>query len=544
MIPDETNAAPALAPGDHEATAEAVRKMLRAKGFTLYRVTTLVRARYPRQPAFHIRRNFYFQLRSGLSPKFQQVLALSQLTGSPLWDWLVVFGFSLADIPHMQAVLTRPRTLLIEKDLVDPQSLIPFLRYRWAGAALPAAGPLSQLLEPSGSYPAVSFLARARDDFVYAKIGTEDALAFPELRSGSIVRADPRLVGASLLETPGQRSHHLYLVQHGHGLNCGRLHVSGPNRVAFVTSNRSLAGVEFRLGTEARILGVVDLELRFRPASAKRGTTNATSRTTSDIAESWKPGPIEIRASQRPGALLESARTRAGLSFRSASNLSRTIANTLGDHRYFASSGTLSDYEAGDNLPRHIHKLFTLAIVYSLPLRDLLRSFGIALDDFGKAGLTHKARVSRTRIRRTKNEERGGFFENAQNQFGHVPLFLASALPALSGLTHTSLRDIFWLGGERNPLHPSLRGALFVLVNRRSKTPRIVSRMPLWEQPLYLLEERGGSYLAASCALENGRLVMYVYPKDFTEAQAVRRHIDADVVGQIVGITRSLLSPP
>ena len=98
MIPDETNAASALAPGGHEATAEAVRKILRAKGFTLYRVTTLVRARYPRQPAFHIRHNFYFQLRSGLSPKFQQVLALSQLTGSPLWNWLVVFGFSLADI--------------------------------------------------------------------------------------------------------------------------------------------------------------------------------------------------------------------------------------------------------------------------------------------------------------------------------------------------------------------------------------------------------------------------------------------------------------
>src|ERR1700736_3327175 len=130
MIPDETNAASALAPGDHEATADAVRKMLRAKGFTLYRVTTLVRARYPRQPAFHIRHNFYFQLRSGLSPKFQQVLALSQLTGSPLWDWLVVFGFSLADIPHMQAVFTRPRTLLIENDLVAPQTLIPFLRYR------------------------------------------------------------------------------------------------------------------------------------------------------------------------------------------------------------------------------------------------------------------------------------------------------------------------------------------------------------------------------------------------------------------------------
>ncbi len=165
MTPDETNAAPPLAPGNHKATAKAVREMLRARGFTLYRVATLVRARYPRQAAFHIRRNFYFQLRSGLSPTFQQVLALSELTGSPLRDWLAVFGFSLGDIPHMQAVLTRPRTLLIENALVDPQTLIPFLRYRWPGTAFPATAPLSQLLERSGSYPAVFFLARARERF-------------------------------------------------------------------------------------------------------------------------------------------------------------------------------------------------------------------------------------------------------------------------------------------------------------------------------------------------------------------------------------------
>jgi hypothetical protein len=175
--------------------------MLRGKGFTLYRVAALARARYPRQTPFHIRRNFYFKLRSGLSPTFQQVLALSELTGFWLWDWLAVFGFSPGDIPRIQAVLPRPRTGLIDIDLVDPRGLLPFLRYRRPGATLPSAAPLSQLLERSGSYRAVSLVAPARGDFVYAKIGTEDALAFPELVPGSIVRANPRLVGSSLLDS-------------------------------------------------------------------------------------------------------------------------------------------------------------------------------------------------------------------------------------------------------------------------------------------------------------------------------------------------------
>jgi hypothetical protein len=543
MIPDPTNGAPFAVPADRGVTAEAVREMLRVKGFTLYRLAALTRTKYPQQSAFHIRRNFYFQLRSGLSPTFQQVLALSRLTGSRLWDWLRIFGFSLADIPRLQALLARPRTGLIDKDLVDPQGLFPLLRYRHPERALPAVAPLSQLLEQSGSCAATLLIAPEGRDFVYAKIGTEDALACPELLPGSIVRADPRLVRSFL--SPGKRSRNFFLVEHGRGLNCGQLRVLASNRMAFVTSNPSLANVEFRLGAEARILGVVDLELRFRPASdQRRDTVDATARISSHHTEPWNPTRIETRTSQRPGALLETARLHAGLSFRSASKLSRIVAKILGDRRYFASSGTLSDYEAGDRLPRHIHKLFTLSIIYSVVFRALLQSFGIALDDFGNPAATQETKVSHARMRRTKNERRDGVFENIRKQFGHLPLFLWGALPALSGLTQISMRDVFWLGGERNPLHPSLRGALFVLVNRRSKRPRMFSRIPPWTQPLYLLQERNGSYLPASCAIENGRLVMYAYSRGFSEEQPTRHHIDAEVVGQIVGVARSLLSPP
>jgi len=543
MILDGTKAA--LDPRDGQATAQAVRELLRLKEFTLYRAAALTRSRYRQQPAYHIRRNFYFQLRSGLSPTFQQVMALAELTGSPLWDCLRIFGFSLGDIPRLQAVLPGPRTTLIDKDLVDPQVLLPFLRYRHPGVALPATAPLSQWLEQSGSCTALSLIAPARSDFVYAKIGIYDTLALPELLPGSIVRADPQLVASSLPETPGQRARRLFLVEHDRGLNCGRLRLQGPNRFAFVTSDPSLADVEFRLGAEARILGVVDLELRFRPASGTgHGTANAATRISSGLAAPWSSPGIATRTRQRPGAWLETARRRAGVSFRSASKLSRVIAKTLGDDRYFASSGTLSDYEASDKLPRHIHKLFTLAILYSVSFRALLQAFGIAFNDFAETTSTPESKAFRRRMRPAKQELHESFFENLRNQFGHLPLFLGSALPTLSGLAQFSLRDVFWLGIEAKPLHPALRGALFALVNRRSKRPRRLSQISVWAQPLYLLQQRDGSYLAVSCAVENGRLVMYVYPQGFTEAQPVRRPIDADVVGQIVGIARSLPWPP
>jgi transcriptional regulator with XRE-family HTH domain len=554
MNPDQRNAAPYPfhASRAREATAEAVRNILRAKGFTLYRIAALARARYPHRAAYHIRRNFYSQLRSGLSPTFQQLLALSELTGYRLWDWLALFGFSPGDIPRLQAVLPRPRTGLIDKDLVDPQGLLPLLRYRRPGAALPAVAPLSQVLEGSGAQPAESFIERTRRDFLYAKIGAEDAIAFPEVISGSIVRADPRLVSALLPRAPGEISRHLFLIEHGGGLNCARLRVVGSNRIGLVAFDAQPASLEFELGTEARILGVVDLELRFRLATGQRAAPVAADiNLAPSLREPRKPTGIEVPTGrERPRALLKKARLRAGLSFRSASMVSREIAKSLGDDRYFASSGTLSDYEASDKLPRHIHKLFTLSIVYSVAFRALLRSFGIALDDGGKiaivspAGVSPEHRATGWRVRRRNQQQPDDFFESMQKQFGDLPLFLASALPSLSGLLHISLRDVFWVGGDANLFDPALRGAVFVLVNRRSKKPRIFSRMPHWSQPLYLLQERAGSYLSASCAIEDRRLVVYTYSGDFTRRQPVRRYIDAEVVGQIVGVARSLLSPP
>ena len=80
------------------AAADRVRSVLLTRNFTLADVSRATQAQFPNDSRYHVPHNFYFQLRSGLSPKFQQVLALSQLTGSPLWNWLVVFGFSLADI--------------------------------------------------------------------------------------------------------------------------------------------------------------------------------------------------------------------------------------------------------------------------------------------------------------------------------------------------------------------------------------------------------------------------------------------------------------
>src|SRR5262249_1338170 len=162
----------------------------------------------------------------------------------------------------------------------------------------------------------------------------------------------------------------------------------------------------------------------------------------------------------------------------------------------------------------------------------ILRSFRIAADEASKIAMPKANAVllpSENNHALPNKQKRGSFFLETQEKFGELPLFLAGALPQLSALKHLSLRAIFSVRGHPNPF-PSLRGALYVLVNRRSKKPQSSSRTPVWKQPLYLLQNRDGSYLCSRCAIEGGRLTVYAYPGGFTRPQPVRRHPDAEIV--------------
>jgi hypothetical protein len=141
----------------------------------------------------------------------------------------------------------------------------------------------------------------------------------------------------------------------------------------------------------------------------------------------------------------------------------------------------------------------------------------------------------------TANTSGKRFLEHLAERFEDIPFFLRSAFPAVSGLARISLHDAFWTGGQSQPLHPSLRGALFLIVNRLRQTPIAFRRKSLWDQPLYLLRKRDGSYLSTSSSVEEGRIVVHPYAETFTRPERFRMGVDAEVVGQIVAVIRSLV---
>jgi hypothetical protein len=536
------------------ALTDRIRGILRTKDLTLYKVSGLTQANYPHEPAYHIPRNFYFQLRSAaLSPTLYQLIALSRVSGYSLVEWLAVFGFRLDAITCLQTALHHPRTTLLDSSIYDVRAPMPWFQDRSTQSRPPVVAPLSQLLVSLGERRLESLVSAEPGRYLYAMIGRQDAFAFPDLIPGSIVRANPRLVDGLSPSSGGKISKHIFLVEHSRGVCCCRLYFGTKNRVTLTATQLPFANVELQVGSEVRILGVLDMELR--PLATHRRMVHSPCsplEVAPDLATLWTPGPLK----QGPGAgppslLVRRARERAGLSLRRASEMSRTIATALRDDRYFASPGWLSDFEARGIPPRYIHKLFTICILYSIRFALLLDSFGLdtrgtitaAIPDDWMAGGDLQVRASqKTTVRQPTSAN--GFLTTILRRFDDVPFFLRPSLASLCGLSEITLRDVFWVGEQHKALHPSLAGALFIIVNRQKRKPRIFRRKSPGEQPAYLLMRRDGTYVLASCSLENGVIIVHPSAEGFVRPERLRDGVDAHVVGQIVAVIRSLPSPP
>jgi hypothetical protein len=523
------------------AVAARIQRTLADRGLTLLDISRESRRRYPESAAYWIPHHFYADLaRTGFSPKVEQVFAFSAISGYRLVDWLGVFGLLLDNAPPLAASLPTERTILLDATIYDPEASVEWFRSKPFDGPLPAIAPLGQLLESGSRRLLRALLPKKPSPFLYAKVGRQDAFAFPDLLPGSIVRIDTRRAARRAGDDASLNAKTLYLVEHSQGLTCCRLHSSRNKHVTLRSTELPFAEVELQLAREVRILGALDWEFRFLEPPPSTEVRHV-------LATFWTPHPIAPVA-QEPDLhqLVKRARLRAGLSLREASARSDRIVKAFDDNRYFCTRGALAAYETSRMPPRHIHKIFALSVLYSLGFWEILAAAGLKIDGAGQqpmpTGRVAEGRIS-ARSQKTDSEpdsDREGFLPRLVGEFEEIPFFLRNALGPLTGLRRLSLRDLVWLGGQRRSLHPYLRSALLAAIHRQSKKPTVAPGKPLSEQPLHLLLLRDGSYLCAGCSLENDRLIVHPFANGFERPVHLRNRAAGEVVGKVVALLRKL----
>ena len=525
--------------------AAQVRQILSTKSLTLYRVSQRSAEIFGRSSRSYVPHNLYGDITGrSLIPNIHQLFALSRITNYRLCDWLAVFGFDLDAISRLQVLLPRQRTTLLDSSVYDTYSCAPWFEGRPRAGPVPPIAPLGQFLRLAAPKRATELLALGTRRFLYGKVGQEDMLAFPHLAPGSIVRVDVRrseeLVSA--MKTDAERR--FFLVEHGSGFTCSQAVVLEKGTILLHSTQLPCAQIELKLDRDARILGVIDAEIR--PVG-----NHLSAPAPVNPAALIMPGTFHAQDFHTNlGDLLRISRIRVGLSFREASAVSRWIANMLSDEQYFAAASTLSDYETLSAPPRHVQKIITLCVLYCIDFRQFLRASGLPPEQGGHDPMPDEL-IPRHVPSRGPDFHIGGEDESAQQpsdflnsllkQWEEVPLFLRHSLNDLAGLKNLSLSDVFWVGGDEAPVHPWLINASFVVVNRRVKKPAQSTAEAVCEQPLYLILKRDGSYLCGRCALRQGNLVVQTYPGGPLGARQFRNGTDAEVIGRVTAILRRLL---
>jgi hypothetical protein len=460
------------------------------------------------------------------------VLALSTLSDYLLVDWLAVFGFSLDDVPPFHATFPALRTVELDARVYQQRASIPrFCDLRKPDLSLPLV-PLSRWIAPSRPRSFDSLSQAANDSYRYVKIGSQDDLAFPDLLPGSIVRVR-RFSTLERLPTGKIPAKALFLVEHSNGLTCSRLHRAKSRRLVLCSRHLPYAPVELEDGTEALLLGLADLEIR---PLGKIDQPTVPSR----LGHFWTPARLrESSQGSHAGEFIRRARKRCGLSFREASERTKFIARKLGDSRYYCAPGSLSDYEARKLPPRHIHKLISVCAIYFASVAELLEVSGASLNKAGKLAMPVEFLDLPPGDGRSASKK-SAFLKGMQRRLRQLPYFLRNTAARLFGLSDLTVRDVFWAGGAQGSTHSYFAGALFLIFDRRQKTPRPSLSSPVWAQPAYLLQRREGTYLCGFCSLENGMLILRSCLAGQPKLLRLRDCVDAEVVGRVVGIIRKL----
>lgn len=337
---------------DELKRARQIQHVLKRAGLTMGRASALTGMRYGRDTPYHVPPTFLYKIRNGVTPHVCQLASLSELTGCRFADWMNLCGFDLGLILPLQLEVHHERTALITP--AHTVSLHGFFS---------AEG--SPRIEKS-------------DRYFFVKIGSGDNVVYPKLLSGSLVRADRRY--SPPVRSGADADELLWLVQHPEGLACCHVKRIDSEQIVLLPNRPPLSGWPLRLSKEARVLGLIDLELRPRPAVQCR-----------PVYCPIKADPLATIPRGSDGAslsaLLRNSRARTGLTLRAAHQKTVRIAQVLQNPEYRIPLGLLSDYEAIDRFPRHIAKIISLCVVYGIDFWQLMQAGGSEIDDSTKADL-------------------------------------------------------------------------------------------------------------------------------------------------------------
>jgi transcriptional regulator with XRE-family HTH domain len=243
---------------------------------------------------------------------------------------------------------------------------------------------------------------------------------------------------------------------------------------------------------------------------------------------------------ERAGEKLRRIRERLKLTYRNVAKASQEIAKRRGSSEFTVTLSRLADIENGNRAPS-VFRIYTLCAIYRLDFHEVLRWYGIPVDELTAEGLqigleeTHTIQVTPNAratapqaVEAEIDPSKTTFLSHLIRQWGKTPLVF------LNGTDHRDCRYGL-VGLDDWSMHPILRPGSLVLIDQGRRKIAHSGWTSELDRPIYFLEHRSG-FLCGWCTLDDGRLLVQPHPSSEKRPASFRYPDEIDVIGQVIGV--------
>jgi transcriptional regulator with XRE-family HTH domain len=245
---------------------------------------------------------------------------------------------------------------------------------------------------------------------------------------------------------------------------------------------------------------------------------------------------MQVEVAEQAGKWLRQARERLALRYRDVGRASSEIATQRANPEYHIGLSRLADIEHRGTVPS-IYRLYSLAAIYKMEYRSLLRWYGIDLDhlladsagvELGKTAMLDSEGPATTPVPQVSSDFDTGktvYLSRVIRGWGKLPAILAAGIPP------TRIRYAY-IGLEDRFMDPLIRPGSVVQIDPRKRRILGSGWKTAWDRPIYLIEHRNG-FRCAWCTRNREQTILQPHPNSAEAAEAYHNH-DVEVVGQVV----------
>lgn len=234
------------------------------------------------------------------------------------------------------------------------------------------------------------------------------------------------------------------------------------------------------------------------------------------------------------GYNLKTLRLRLNLTLRQVEQATLIIANAKNDRRFLVSDGWLNLLEKSRSGP-NIYKLFSLSVVYNVPLTTILKLYGIDVAETDKfKALVHQAETQLLPSEMVDDPLAGVVVRDPDSGVLTTSLSIGLEFPIGERKDrHSKLITYGYIGLKDFTMYPLIRAGAIVRIDRsqtRVTSNRVANE---FDRPIYFVELRG-SYACGWCEINGNELT--IVPHQLSPAAV--RHLtyprEAQIIGRVV----------